>query len=69
LRRIGELCFADCSLKSICIPNSVEDLDNGCFSHNQIATITFEAGSRLRRIGELCFSNCSLQSICVQPSV
>jgi hypothetical protein len=60
LWRIGAFCFAFCSLKSICIPRSVEILGRCCFKgtrshHSPLANITFEAESRLRFIGKSVF--------------
>jgi hypothetical protein len=80
LRVIGNRAFHDCSsLRSICIPASVEKLDGdqnlygdgGCFAGcSRLGTVTFESGSTLFVIENYAFHNCSsLTSICIPASV
>jgi hypothetical protein len=65
LARIGEACFARCCMRQICIPRSVEVIEDYAFSWAQIEVFLFESGSRLARLGESCFTFCPLKSICI----
>jgi hypothetical protein len=68
--RIGESCFAESALKSIVIPQSVEELANCCFSGcTALAAVTFQTGSRLKRIVEPSFSESSVNSVYIPPRV
>jgi hypothetical protein len=72
LARIEREVFASClSLKSICIPASVEIIDCDCFaSCSSLADLTFECGSRMTQIAGRAFDRCSsLQSICIPASL
>jgi hypothetical protein len=59
------------SLRSICIPSSVEKLGKDCFSLcESLSTVTFESGSKLSSIEEFAFAYCSsLSSICIPSSL
>jgi hypothetical protein len=59
------------TLKSICIPASVEILEKCCFlGCSSLSGLTFELGSRLTRICESAFAYCSsLVSICIPVQV
>jgi hypothetical protein len=63
--------FLSCSsLTSICIPNSVQQLDSDCFrACESLREVHFEAASKLRRIESRVFSGCSLSSIHIPGSV
>jgi hypothetical protein len=74
VRRIEELCFSGCSVRSLCIPASVEILGRMCLAGdwtkpNTIQTLTFESESRLIRIEESCFLNSFLKAIWIPRSV
>jgi hypothetical protein len=74
LKRIDLGTFESCpSLKSICLPASLEYLPEGfvVFAvYSQVEKITFEAGSKLREIEDFAFCGCrSLKSICLPASV
>jgi hypothetical protein len=57
LTRIKNNCFTNSSVKSICIPHSVEMLGVRVFSGAKIETMRFEEDSRLKGIKEACFQN------------
>jgi hypothetical protein len=63
--------FCGSSVRSICIPASVEILDDKCFSNCQsLSSLTFESDSHVTRIGKLAFKSCELLlSICIPASV
>jgi hypothetical protein len=72
LVQIGLLAFSDCStLKSICIPASIEIISEHCFSEcRSLSKVVFESGSRLRQMGPGLFTSCpALTSICVPARV
>jgi hypothetical protein len=72
LTQIGAFACSSClSLRSICIPASVELLGDSCFnSCGSLAQFTFEPGSRLAQIGTCAFAHCSaLTSICIPVQV
>jgi hypothetical protein len=72
LREISERAVSGCSsLKSICLPASVEVLGVYCFSDlAQLSLVTFESGSKLREMKEGVFANCPLlKSIFLPASV
>jgi hypothetical protein len=45
LRIIEKECFSSCSLKAICIPESVEILSELCFANATVDRLEFEEGS------------------------
>jgi hypothetical protein len=55
----------------VTIPNTIEQLDVGCFSGLQtISNVIFESDSQLSRIERLAFAGClSLSSICIPPGL
>jgi hypothetical protein len=59
------------SLKSICIPASVEVISGHSFNRcSSLSELTFESGSRLIEIGAQAFCDCfSLVSICIPANV
>jgi hypothetical protein len=59
------------SLKSICIPSSIETISDHCFCDcRNLSILTFESGCKVLILGESAFRNCSsLQSICIPSSV
>jgi hypothetical protein len=74
LKLIESVCFRGCSFTSICIPQSVEVLGNGCFAgfsgdDSQLETVAFEPDSHLKRIERTCFCRCGSGSICIPRSV
>jgi hypothetical protein len=72
LKLIGIAAFSRCaSLRTICIPSSVETIQHDCFCGCQsLATVTFESGSRLSCIQGVLFCNCSsLRSISIPISL
>jgi hypothetical protein len=76
LVRIEAQSFVKCaSLRSICIPASVEYIGQECFAFSKgpgswLESLTFEAGSKLRQIGESAFAGCRwLHSIYLPASV
>jgi hypothetical protein len=72
LSLIGEYAFRGCDhLESICIPGSVEELDEGCFIFcESLANVSFCSGSKLRVIGSAAFQSCSaLVSIALPASL
>jgi hypothetical protein len=66
-----EVFFKDDSLRSICLPASVESLGHRSFeSCESLCSLTFESGSKLTRIGLSALSDClSLRWICLPASV
>jgi hypothetical protein len=57
-------------MKSICIPQSVEILGQGCFSFcKRLKIIAFENESRLRRFEDYCFRRLPLRSIVIPRNV
>jgi hypothetical protein len=71
LKRIGDSCFSDSSLTSICIHGRVEILGKCCFAATTgLTACEFEPDSSLTEFKEECFSNClSLRSIRIPGSV
>jgi hypothetical protein len=72
LFRIERRVFHECkSLRSICIPSSLETLCPQCFSQcGRLSSLTFEPGSRLSWIQDRAFWSCnSLRSICLPAGV
>jgi hypothetical protein len=70
LKAIESEAFSHCSVRSICIPRSVESLGDGCFRDSGVAHVGLENGSELRRIGDSCFRRCrSLKSIHIPRKV
>ena len=74
LKKIGPEAFSGwpgnaCSLKEICIPDSVEELCDKCFFNcKELSVVTFGESSSLKRIGVEAFSGgngyeCSLKAI------
>jgi hypothetical protein len=63
--------FTDCNaLTSVTIPASVTSIDAYAFTGSvNLASVTFEAGSRLNNIGFLAFAFTALRSIDIPPSV
>jgi hypothetical protein len=61
LRQIGRSAFSQCStLKSICIPASIEILGDDCFGLcASLSQVTFESGSKLTQMGVNVFHRCS----------
>jgi hypothetical protein len=73
LNRMKKLCFNGCCLRSLCIPRSVEILDQKRFSQEsggetQIGALLFECNSRLQRIEKGGFSQCIFRESYI-PSV
>jgi hypothetical protein len=62
LREIGANAVSGCSsLRSICLPASVEVLADYCMADlTQLSSFTFESGSRLREMKEGVFAGCIL---------
>jgi hypothetical protein len=56
---------------SICIPSSVRELADNCFSFSRFLTfVAFESDAKLSMIGESAFAGCySLESLCIPGSV
>ena len=56
------ICFSSYGrLSSVCVPDSVCELCDGCFSTcESLRRVTFGPSSSLERIGALCFYRCSL---------
>jgi hypothetical protein len=72
MKFMGTRAFCICdSLRSICIPGSVEFLGKECFvACSSLTTLIFESGSQLTEIQEGVFSGCSsLNSICIPSAV
>ncbi|MDR1267689.1 MAG: leucine-rich repeat domain-containing protein, partial [Holosporales bacterium] len=64
LTRVEEYAFSESGLRSICIPASVEALDQGCFySCSFLRGVTFEEGSHLRTVGVGAFARINLGCI------
>lgn len=60
LEKIDTLAFQLNKISSVVIPKSVKTIGTRAFNSNQIASLTFEAGSVLTTIGVQAFSNNSL---------
>jgi hypothetical protein len=59
------------SLKSFCVPASVEVICYACFGcSSRLSSLTFESGSELRELGRNVFGDClSLKSIFLPASL
>jgi hypothetical protein len=59
------------SLKSICIPSSIETISENCFWNcTNLSILTFESGCKVSSLGDSAFAHCSsLQSICIPSSI
>jgi hypothetical protein len=69
---VGASAFQGCvSVKSICIPASVQAISERCFARCEaLHIVTFEVGCRVSVLGVKAFFACSsLESICVHSSV
>jgi hypothetical protein len=66
---VGERCFSECSIGSICLPRSAEILGESWRSNTTINAIPFENNSEMKRIEEFCFTKCKLSSICIPAGV
>lgn len=79
LKQIGKSCFADSLLHSICVPRTVEEINECAFSpevdrfgdrkQGKLEVIEFEADSELRRFGAFCCAHSSIKSICIPRNV
>ena len=63
---IGKKCFNWCSLESIVLPASVEEIDEKAFYDNKLKEVVFASGSRLRVVGDYAFGANRLdrESVC-----
>ena len=59
--------FSYCNLKSIHIPDGIEELDNTFYYNNNLTTFT--GGNNLRRIGNGTFAGCGFESFTVGNKV
>jgi hypothetical protein len=67
---VAQAVRSGASLKSICIPASVETIGDDCFCANMsIRRVDFEAGSKLRVLGVSAFSGSAIHSIEIPPLV
>ena len=66
VEHIGKACFNWCSLDSIVLPASIEEIDEKAFYDNKLLEITFASGSRLRVVGDYAFGANQLgcESVC-----
>jgi hypothetical protein len=72
LSALGEFAFEySVSLRSICIPSSIETISKSCFAHcSRLSTVAFQPGSKLSTLGESAFQDCrSLRSISIPASI
>lgn len=74
LRRINDLCFWTCAMRSICVPRSVEFVGRSCFAGSSfpahaLSSIFFESGLKLTRLAESWFAQSSIRSLCIPQSV
>jgi hypothetical protein len=68
---LRESALARCSsLRSICIPSSIETISDSCFAEcDHLLMVTFESHSKLSTLGERAFELCSqLHTICIPSS-
>ena len=65
LRKIGKKAFLGCALGTICIPSSVESIEDGAFEDcAQLTSVVIPADSRLQMISSSAFEGClNLQTI------
>jgi len=65
LRKIGKGAFRGCALETICIPSSVENIDDEAFRKcDQLKSVVFMADSQLQVISFNAFEGClNLQTI------
>jgi hypothetical protein len=70
IREIRENAFAGCaSLKAFTVPQSVEEIGEGCFENcDELEIMAFEEPSRLKRINARVFAGCALNSIAIPES-
>jgi hypothetical protein len=52
------LCFANCQVKSISIPRSIQVLGKSLFCDSTVGVVAFEHESLLETIDEECFRRC-----------
>jgi hypothetical protein len=63
-------CFESCPLASICIPRSVRQIGDCCFSScTDLETVTFEPGSQVIHIGNASFCSCPVKIVAPPPSI
>ena len=55
VERIGKACCNWCSLESIVLPASVEEIGEKAFYDNTLREVVFASGSRLRVVGDYAF--------------
>jgi hypothetical protein len=63
------MCFGQSSVKSLCIPDSVELLGKFCFWSSGLEQLTIGNKSRLRTIEKHCFEACHLKSVHIPKDV
>jgi hypothetical protein len=70
LTTIETWAFCATSLRSICIPRSVEIIGEHCFLlSKRLEALAFEPGSRLREIPQGCFVQCGLRTIDIPRTI
>jgi len=71
LKRIGNQAFQKCAVETICIPSSVEIIENFAFEDcSQLMCVLFECDSKLKRVSSNAFQGCSkVHPIEYPPSV
>lgn len=69
LRKIGEGAFTSTSLRSIEIPESLEEIGQDVFCFIILDSFPIPANSKLRMIGKECFADTELKSICFHKSL
>ena len=70
LKRICAEAFRETSIESLCIPDSVVELCDGCFwGCERLRYVTFGVSSKLECIGAGAFRETSIESLCIPESV
>ena len=55
MEHIGKACFNWCSLESIVLPASVEEIGEKAFYDNKLREVVFASGSGVRVVGDYAF--------------
>ena len=68
LRKIARGAFQRCALETICIPSSVEIIENTAFADcNQLTSVLIEGNSKLKRVSPSAFHGCNRVQIIEYP--
>ena len=71
LKKIRNHAFQKCAVETICIPSSVEAIEDSAFKDcTQLRSVVFAPDSKLKRVSPDAFQGCDkLQAVEYPPSV